>query len=448
MNWILKTAFIVICPSLLLYMVLNYPDQSNEIKASNGITKDMGHGLPWKMHLLDPDPQSGSDGVKLADVNGDGLPDLVSGFEEGGVSRIYIHPGYDKIDEFWNYVELSSPHVEDAVLIDLDQNGILDLVTASEGNTNQILFHWAPENPGDYMNSGNWKTEVVPVTDGLTAWMFVVPTDMDGKNGIDLIVGSKRKKGIHGNDQAVVGWLKSPPNPKKVQDWEYFPLTTAGWVMSIKIIDMNDDKHPDILISDRKYSNNSGVRWLENPGRNSKEFYKKWKSHMIGVSDGEPMFLTLADLDNNGAKEILVPDLYNGIIILKQQNNNDTWNHYKIPYPSWSGERGKALAVADINIDGQLDIVLSFEEEGNVASIPYEDYKINGKHSVILGTFSTSPFLPENWIFEKISAKKGRKFDLVTLLDLDGDGDLDVLTNDENEEDDGLGVVWYENPIK
>jgi hypothetical protein len=38
------------------------------------------------------------------------------------------------------------------------------------------------------------------------------------------------------------------------------------------------------------------------------------------------------------------------------------------------------------------------------------------------------------------------KFDLVRLLDLDGDGDLDVLANDEQEAGRGLGVLWYENP--
>lgn len=31
---------------------------------------------------------------------------------------------------------------------------------------------------------------------------------------------------------------------------------------------------------------------------------------------------------------------------------------------------------------------------------------------------------------------------------MDGNSDLDVVTTDENEEDDGLGVVWYENPIR
>ena len=45
-----------------------------------------------------------------------------------------------------------------------------------------------------------------------------------------------------------------------------------------------------------------------------------------------------------------------------------------------------------------------------------------------------------------ISGAPGIKFDLVRLLDLDGDGDLDVLTNEEQEARTGLGVMWYENP--
>ncbi len=44
-----------------------------------------------------------------------------------------------------------------------------------------------------------------------------------------------------------------------------------------------------------------------------------------------------------------------------------------------------------------------------------------------------------------ISGPQGIKFDLVKLLDLDGDGDLDVLTCEER---DNLGVIWYENPLR
>ena len=49
------------------------------------------------------------------------------------------------------------------------------------------------------------------------------------------------------------------------------------------------------------------------------------------------------------------------------------------------------------------------------------------------------------WKAVDVSGPEGRKFDLVELLDLDGDGDLDILTCEEAA---NLGVIWYENPLR
>lgn len=166
--------------------------------------------------------------------------------------------------------------------------------------------------------NGSPKSCRWPVADGLTAWMFVVPMDLDGQHGVDLIVGSKRKAGEKGDNKAVVGWLRSPENPRDISKWTYYPLTKAGWVMSIEVVDMNGDGKPDILISDRKFSTQKGVRWPENPGKGKKEFFSEWEYHMIVVADGEPMFLVMADLNGDGSKEFLVPDLYNGLKIFEQ----------------------------------------------------------------------------------------------------------------------------------
>ena len=44
-----------------------------------------------------------------------------------------------------------------------------------------------------------------------------------------------------------------------------------------------------------------------------------------------------------------------------------------------------------------------------------------------------------------ISDAEGVKYDRIELLDLDRDGDLDMITCEERA---GLGVVWFENPQK
>ncbi|MCY4187270.1 MAG: hypothetical protein OXD30_02175, partial [Bryobacterales bacterium] len=49
------------------------------------------------------------------------------------------------------------------------------------------------------------------------------------------------------------------------------------------------------------------------------------------------------------------------------------------------------------------------------------------------------------WMATDVSGPDGAKFDRVELVDLDGDGDLDILTC---EEADQLGIVWYENPAR
>ncbi|HEV8293235.1 MAG TPA: FG-GAP-like repeat-containing protein, partial [Tepidisphaeraceae bacterium] len=99
---------------------------------------------PWVRHVID-DGLAGADGVRLADVNGDGRPDVATGWEEGGTIRVCLHPGMEKVKEKWPGVsvgKVGSP--EDAVFVDLDGDGDVDVVSSCEGKIRSIFFHFAP----------------------------------------------------------------------------------------------------------------------------------------------------------------------------------------------------------------------------------------------------------------------------------------------------------------
>jgi hypothetical protein len=55
--------------------------------------------------------------------------------------------------------------------------------------------------------------------------------------------------------------------------------------------------------------------------------------------------------------------------------------------------------------------------------------------------------LDGNWNAHDVSGPEGIKYDLMELLDIDRDGDLDIITCEEQQNKKGLGLFWYENPF-
>lgn len=108
---------------------------------------------PWRRHPIDGSSR-GADGVRAADVNGDGLVDFPTGWEEGGRVRAYLNPGKENSREPWPAVtvgDVADP--EDAVFVDLDGDGAFDVISSIEGKNDALYIHWAPNDPGDYLDS-------------------------------------------------------------------------------------------------------------------------------------------------------------------------------------------------------------------------------------------------------------------------------------------------------
>lgn len=384
-------------------------------------------GEPWRRHTID-DGSRGADGVKLADVNGDGLPDVTTGWEEGGITRVYVHPGRATVREPWPAVTVGrAPNVEDAVLADLDGDGRIDVVSCCEGRTRTVFVHWAPREPRRYLDPAAWKTEPLPASRGRMQWMYAMPMDVDGRGGVDLVAGGK-------NQGAQVGWFEAPADPRRLDAWQWHPMGQAGWIMSLEPADVDGDGDLDVLLSDRK-GPLRGCRWLENPGPGPKQA-GPWKIRFIGGREDEVMFLAWADLDKDGAREVVAATTGPWVKWFRRGRDADSWAPHAVRMPAGVGT-GKAVAAGDVDRDGRPDLVVTCERARDDRS------------GVFWLSFSRVP-TETTWTAHEISGPRGIKFDRIELVDLDGDGDLDVLTCEEAEPRDrgrqGLGVFWYENP--
>ncbi len=383
----------------------------------------------WTRYTIDSS-LSGADGVRLADINNDGLMDIATGWEESGYTKVYLHPGYDQVKNNWPSVIVGrTPSVEDAVFVDLNNDGAVDVISCTEGHSRKIFVNWAPVNHYDYLDSAKWTSEILPVSDGLMQWMFAVPMQVDGINGLDFIAGGK-------GNSAKIGWFQSPEDPGILSNWKWNPISNASWVMSLILRDMDYDGDLDIVTSDRETGATNGVRWMENPGRTPAQ-EQEWDNHFIGAKGLKVMFMDMADLDGDGLEDAVVSEYTNQKIIYmrKLDSTGLNWDEFEIDLPEFVG-RAKAVRIGDIDGDGVPDIVHSANTLGNKDKLGVVWF------SVKLG--ATDPDL--EW--HELSGPEGYKFDRIELLDMDGDGDLDVLTCEENYGPDsrGLGVIWYENP--
>ncbi|MDB4474719.1 VCBS repeat-containing protein [Opitutaceae bacterium] len=382
----------------------------------------------WPRHAID-NSSLGADGVRSADVNGDGLSDLVAGWEQGGVSRIYLMQRDGVARPDWKMIEVGvAPAVEDALLVDLDQDGAVDVVSSTEGQNQKMVVHWAPSDPDNYAKDSHWRTETLFANE--SKWMFAVSMDIDGKNGPDLVVGGK-------GSGATVGWLESPANPRDVEAWLFHPLTEVTWTMSIITADVDMDGVKDILVSDRK-GTQEGVFWLRNPGRDSRDLHQAWSKMWIADDLIGATLIDFADVDGDGAAEVLVPHIGKSgqrKITQLDRTHNGVWQRTAVALPG-TANTPKAVKVADINLDGRADLVVSFEKK--------KDPDLNG----IIWLEQTN----EGWVTHNLSGRDGIKFDLNLVIDIDGDGDLDVVNTEENDNarngEAGLGLVWYENPTR
>ena len=177
----------------------------------------------WQRHTID-DSSQGADGTRFADINGDGLFDITTPWEQGGEIRVYLHPGDRGLRDRWPKVtvgEVGDP--EDSFFVDLDGDGFTDVVSSCEGDTKSIFVHWAPKDRSRLLDPGSWETKELAAASGLGAWMYGIPMQVDNKHGVDIIAGCKN---------GHISLFESPKDPRDLSSWKVHRLLPTRWTMT------------------------------------------------------------------------------------------------------------------------------------------------------------------------------------------------------------------------
>lgn len=360
----------------------------------------------WERHTID-DSLEGADGVRLGDFDGDGLQDVATGWEESGVVRLYLNPGAKMVREPWPQVTVGvgkSP--EDAVPFDVNGDGKLDIISCHEGSLKRVLVHrfiGDVANKSGLLDQSNWMTSPVSKLDG-QSWMFASPLALrSGKSAV--VFGSKAKN-------ASLTML-FPPTERLVnfEQWPIRKMRDCGWIMSIQALDMDNDGDEDIVFSDRR-SKHRCVAWLEQPDKNPET--ATWTEHIVGATELDSLFIDAR------TDRILVTTRKKMSLDLRKDNGGN-WTKRVIANPP-DVPFGKAIRVLP---DGSMLMTANTYADSAGTKQPGVWLKQNG----------------EDW--RAICPVEEAKFDRMELIDLDHDGDLDMMTCEERQL---LGVVWYENP--
>jgi hypothetical protein len=382
-------------------------------------------GMKWThFTIADPLPGSawGTGGLPLADFDGDGDLDIVISRREPQTAYWFER----KDDRTWVRHEMGQSeglkNALGAAAVDINHDGRLDVVL------NQVWF----ENPGGLAESPDKPWPAHAFAGG---GHDIIAADLSGDGRLDIITY---------NGEGV-SWFDLSTGLKQMEIGR--GEKNHGGIAPKGAGDLDGDGDMDIVIP--RY-------WFENPGKG----VSVWKRHewphlaVRNASYGTSMRAWIADLDADGHNDIVYSDCDTGqshVYWVRNVGRDDRWERHRIPDPPTApGDvpgtgSFHSLGVADFDGDGDLDIFAGEQEDPDTymtsqGKLPMKPVGLKERGVVWLSSGGGQPtFTP---IVIQIDNPGWHD---VALGDVDGDGDIDMVSKVWNKDGPTYHADYWRN---
>jgi hypothetical protein len=372
--------------------------------------------------------------VAVADLNGDGKPDLVvangcdsGGYCANGVVSVLLSNGNGTFQPAVSYA--SGGYAAYSVAVgDVNGDGKPDLLVANECDSSSNCTSGVI---GVLLGNGDgtFQPAVGYASGGLNASSVAV-ADVNGDGKADVFV-SNFYMGNGNYSKSTVGVLLGNG------DGTFQPVVSydsgGAYSVSVAVGDVNGDGKPDLVVANQCVSStdctNGAIGVLLGNGNGTFQAAVAYSSGGAnGLSVASATSVALGDVNGDGKPDLVVSNQcgsysncqsVNGTVGVLLGNGDGTFQA-AITYAS--GAFGSdSIAVADVNGDGKLDLLVANQCAGGNSSSSCT----SGTVSVFLGK-SDGTFLPP---FTYDSG--GYYADSIAVADANGDGKLDLLVVNE-----------------
>jgi hypothetical protein len=343
-----------------------------------------------------------SSGVQLVDLNQDSKLDLA--VDGGGSFYVAIGNGSGNFAAPVQTTGIPSPgQIDEIVYGDFNGDGIPDMAV-EEG----LLGIWLGKGDGTF----NYPTAQYIVDSGPTQDLAVYDFNGDGKLDVAQLGGDyKQLSFFSGNGDGTAHGA-----PALSPTFDPVPSPTLNVLSAVG--DLNGDGFSDVvMIDEANYANNEvEIATGLSDGKGNFTYQSALSPSLLdNLSFIQPF---TADFNKDGKQDILLANI-DGTLAVALSAGNGTFQTPALVALPTLGCPVSYTAAADVNGDGNLDLVIPYGGDascGSSGSAGSGYFVALGKGN---GTFSTPTFTPF-----------GTQLYSATLADMNGDGKLDLLLDD------------------